>query len=155
MEESKSETTVPTPRECGDCAMCCKVMAVAAVDKPPGTWCRHCTTRNGCDIYEDRPEQCRTWTCMWQLGLLPEELSPRKTKLVFWIAGQAPDTKIVVQGDPTFPHAHLVPKVNAFLHSLGKQIPTFIINGSRRTAFGQKAVGMLKDAVKTAEDSAA
>src|SRR4051794_5389247 len=29
-------------RQCGDCSLCCKVMEIATLDKPPGSWCWHC-----------------------------------------------------------------------------------------------------------------
>ena len=54
----------PIPlRECGSCTLCCKVMGVNALDKPPGTWCVHCDIGKGCTIYETRPQGCRNFQC--------------------------------------------------------------------------------------------
>ena len=50
-------------RECGTCMLCCKVMAIDALGKPPGVWCRHIKRGVGCDIYEQRPSECRTFYC--------------------------------------------------------------------------------------------
>jgi hypothetical protein len=44
-------------RSCGDCTLCCKVMAVEALGKPAGSWCSHCKPGRGCLIYETRPEE--------------------------------------------------------------------------------------------------
>ena len=42
-------------RTCGDCTLCCKVMAIEELAKPVGTWCPHCKPGRGCRIYPDRP----------------------------------------------------------------------------------------------------
>ncbi len=39
-------------------------MKVTALDKPAGVECPHMTP-TGCGNYENRPEVCRTWYCMW------------------------------------------------------------------------------------------
>jgi hypothetical protein len=53
-------------RECGSCTQCC---IVPAIDKPefqkePASVCRHCD--NGCQIYETRPQTCRSYYCGWR-----------------------------------------------------------------------------------------
>ena len=54
----------PKPvRQCDGCTLCCKVMSVAAVSKPMGKWCPHCTIGAGCNIHEDRPGECRDFYC--------------------------------------------------------------------------------------------
>lgn len=51
-------------RECGDCQLCCTVLAIKEVPTSGYTTCRHqCAT--GCDIYEDRPNDCMNWSCIW------------------------------------------------------------------------------------------
>jgi hypothetical protein len=42
-------------------------MSVEVIDKPVCQTCPH-QTDAGCAIYEDRPEPCRTFTCLWQAG---------------------------------------------------------------------------------------
>jgi hypothetical protein len=51
---------------CGACTMCCKVMAVDALPKPPQSWCPHCAIGKGCTIYETRPTECRTFDCVYR-----------------------------------------------------------------------------------------
>lgn len=54
-----------TDATCGSCTMCCKLMGVPELDKPPGEWCKHCDPKVGCTIYDDRPESCKDFECLW------------------------------------------------------------------------------------------
>jgi hypothetical protein len=89
-------------RECGDCTLCCKVMAIEELAKPAGSWCRHCRPGRGCLIYPDRPVECRTFSCLW---LINEHLDPRwkpsRSKLVLTTS----EDGIEVRCDPGFPGA--------------------------------------------------
>jgi uncharacterized protein len=69
-------------RSCGTCSMCCKLGTVAEVDKPDGQWCQYCTTKKQCDIYESRPNVCRTYYCYYMLSDLGEEWKPSTAKLM-------------------------------------------------------------------------
>ena len=48
--------------------MCCKVYRIPVLNKQEGKWCAHCAIGSGCRIYEDRPEQCRSFVCLWLPG---------------------------------------------------------------------------------------
>jgi hypothetical protein len=89
-------------RSCGGCTLCCKVQGIAALQKPPGTWCKHCEPAKGCRIYADRPEECRTFNCAYltnaQLG---EEWKPDRSRIVLRMAG----SRIAVLVDPQRPDA--------------------------------------------------
>ncbi len=50
-------------RQCGLCTACCTVMQVSDIQKPAGQRCRH--AGKGCGIYDDRPQSCRGFTCLW------------------------------------------------------------------------------------------
>lgn len=79
--------------------MCCKVLAVHAIAKPAGSWCPHCKPKGGgCGIYRERPGECRTFSCAWLAGLLPEEADrPDRLKAVlFEDASENPAERIVV-----------------------------------------------------------
>jgi hypothetical protein len=69
----------PVPgRECGACDACCVLFEITepAIAKPAGVPCRH-LTRQGCAIYENRPQMCRAWLCGWRLiPGLPENWRP-------------------------------------------------------------------------------
>ncbi|KAF0232206.1 MAG: hypothetical protein FD175_28 [Beijerinckiaceae bacterium] len=55
-------------RECGACAMCCKVYPIDWLDKPKpaGKWCHHCVPGTGCRIWQDIPKQCGDYYCHWR-----------------------------------------------------------------------------------------
>ena len=90
------------PRECGDCTMCCKIMGIIELDKPPGIWCGHCKPARGCAIYESRPRECRTFVCGWLHSPdLDERWKPSVCK--FLLMDSDGDTQIVV--DPARPDA--------------------------------------------------
>jgi len=58
-------------------------MAVAALDKPRGQWCTHALPGRGCAIYEERPQECRTFVCLWlKDNNLGPEWKPEKSKMV-------------------------------------------------------------------------
>lgn len=60
---------------CGSCTLCCTVMRVdMAPAKPAYETCRHCTSA-GCGIYEQRPEPCRGFQCLWLASQMSEALS--------------------------------------------------------------------------------
>jgi hypothetical protein len=73
-------------RTCGTCTLCCKAVGVHALAKPAGAWCPHCERRGGgCRIYNERPGECRTFSCAWLDGLLPEESDrPDRLKVVLF-----------------------------------------------------------------------
>jgi hypothetical protein len=65
--------------------MCCKVMAIKELNKPPLRWCDHCAIGKGCTIYETRPQSCGTFMCGWlayeQMG---PEWRPDRSKIVMF-----------------------------------------------------------------------
>jgi hypothetical protein len=66
--------------------MCCKVYRIEDLDKPAGKWCAHCVIGSGCKTYDDRPQQCRDFNCVWlQDDTLPLSWKPDASKIVFSI----------------------------------------------------------------------
>ena len=61
----------PSPRQCGGCTLCCKLLPIAAFEKPAGLPCPHQRHGKGCRIYERRPLECGLWSCRWLSA--PEE----------------------------------------------------------------------------------
>jgi len=76
-------------RPCGDCQICCEVMAVAPLSKPPATRCPHQST-GGCAIYAERPPVCRGFACSWAVGdpLLPKRARPDLSGVMVWWEGE-------------------------------------------------------------------
>ena len=89
-------------RHCGDCTLCCKVMAIEELNKPAGKWCRHCQPGRGCRVYDARPAECRAFSCLWLVDArFGPHWKPGKSKLVLTTS----DDGIEVRCDPTFPDA--------------------------------------------------
>jgi hypothetical protein len=89
-------------KNCGECTLCCKVMAVETLEKPAGAWCRHCRPGHGCLIHPERPAECRDFGCLWLTDArLGPEWKPGKSKLVLTTS----EDGIEVRCDPGFPEA--------------------------------------------------
>jgi hypothetical protein len=65
---------VLTPRVCGECAACCKLVPVKSLHKPAGQKCQHQRHRTGCAIYARRPPDCVWWNCRWLVNDGTEDL---------------------------------------------------------------------------------
>jgi hypothetical protein len=93
----------PSPkRTCGDCTLCCKVMAIEELAKPAGSWCAHCEPRRGCLVHADRPAECRSFACLWLIdGRLDQRWKPSRSKLVLTTS----EDGIEIRCDPGFPEA--------------------------------------------------
>lgn len=88
---------------CGSCTACCRVYAIPSLNKPAGKWCDHCAIGKGCKVYEERPELCVEFACLWlqshQRGNpMPDEMRPDRCKVVF-----SPTTKDGLMGAITMP----------------------------------------------------
>lgn len=71
-------------RSCDGCTMCCKLPAVPEIDKPANTWCKHCAIGKYCKIYQERPQGCKDFMCLWKvMPDFPEELKPDKCKVIW------------------------------------------------------------------------
>lgn len=105
MLDPASYVVEPAPgRSCGSCTLCCKVYDVPVLEKPAGTWCRHCKPGRGCGIHATRPDHCRAFFCLWMTQTwLGPEWKPDRSKLVLTVD---PVTNfLLVQVDPGTPNA--------------------------------------------------
>lgn len=126
----------PAERQCGDCTLCCKVLAVTELNKAKGDWCSHVVKKRGCGIYETRPQSCRAFKCLWLSDAnLPAEWRPNKAKFV--MVGES-QTGIVLHVDANFPGAW-------------RQEP--YISGLRAMAQKGKALGQLLVIVERGEST--
>ena len=89
-------------KSCGECTLCCKVMAIETLSKQAGAWCRHCRPGHGCLIHPERPAECRDFACLWLTDArLGPEWKPGKSKLVLTTS----EDGIEVRCDAGFPDA--------------------------------------------------
>ena len=73
-------------RNCGSCTLCCKVFEVPVLEKPAGSWCKHCQPGKGCGIWETRPDHCRAFYCLWMTqSWLAPEWKPDISKIVITV----------------------------------------------------------------------
>jgi len=105
-------------RTCGDCTLCCKVMAIEALAKPANAWCRHCKPGRGCAIYAERPAECESFACLWLVNdLLDERWKPSRSKLVLTTS----EDGIEVRCDPGFPDAWRKQQLKRETERLGRR----------------------------------
>ena len=131
-EKPVSPPVIPIAgRSCEGCAMCCKLGAIAEVNKPDGQWCTHCTTRQSCDIYDTRPKVCRTYYCYYMLSELPEEWRPTTSKLmVSLMVGNL----IYISVDPSRPDAWKKEPYFSMIRHWSSQARVVILVGLHATA---------------------
>src|SRR5262249_38933793 len=92
----------PEMKQCGDCTLCCKVMAIEALAKPVNAWCPHCRPGKGGTIYAGRPAECESFNCLWLVSdLLEAQWKPSKSKFVLTTS----DDGIEIRCDPGYPDA--------------------------------------------------
>ena len=70
-------------RTCFGCTLCCKLLSVEELDKPPMVACTHCQASSGCRMYQERPTECRQFYCGYLLDpALDERWKPSRSKLI-------------------------------------------------------------------------
>jgi hypothetical protein len=74
--------TAPAVRQCGSCTLCCKVLEITDLEKPVNTACSHIKCGGGCDAYDERPRQCRSFSCAWLQGHLDDDWYPETAGIV-------------------------------------------------------------------------
>jgi hypothetical protein len=84
--------------------MCCKLLPVAALEKPAGKACVHLARGGGCGIYPDRPHACRSFECVWLMDSeMPHRFRPDQTKVM--LDQDAEGRWLVARCDPANPQA--------------------------------------------------
>jgi hypothetical protein len=91
---------VQTPasiRQCGSCNRCCDILEVAAVAKPVNQLCKYWEADKGCNIYNNRPQMCRSFNCAWLQGHFDDNWFPEKAGIVVHFSQDALNVAV----DPT------------------------------------------------------
>jgi hypothetical protein len=89
-------------------------MGIHALNKPTNKWCEFCEVGLGCKIYSTRPDECRTFDCLWlRDATFPDELRPQKSKIVF--TSEHGGGRISAYVDVSFPSAWQEKKLYALL----------------------------------------
>lgn len=120
-EEQQGAASLPA-RQCGSCTMCCKTMSVWEIEKPNGVWCKHVQGNRTCAIYDTRPQSCRSFNCLWLLGVGTDAMRPDRSRVIMVEAEdeRAPDGPkgFAAILDPTRPLAWQEPGLRAFLENI-------------------------------------
>lgn len=126
------------PAGCGSCTLCCKVMRIEEIDKPRGEWCPTCDPRAGCRAYEQRPESCRAFECVWLQSqsrpgsALPAELRPDRCRVVMTV--RTDGAGLLLHVDPDRPDAHRRGAVAALVERVIRRSEVVIVAcGERRS----------------------
>jgi len=84
--------------------MCCKLMAIPALEKPANSWCPKYVMKKGCGDYGGRPQACRAFECLYLTAdALPEAWRPDKAKFMIWSGREG--RRLIVDVDPANPMA--------------------------------------------------
>jgi hypothetical protein len=125
---------------CGDCSLCCKLLAIEEIAKPACEWCPSAVPRRvggACTVYEARPETCRAFRCVWLTsqadgdGALPPEMRPDRSHVV--MTGFKEQLGLVLHIDPARPAAHTRGGFPALIqHTLATGLDLLLVCGERR-----------------------
>lgn len=137
-------------RQCGDCQLCCKLLAVPPLNKLAGQKCQHQKFGKGCTVYHTRsmPPECGYWNCRWLVGDdTADQSRPDRGHIVIDIMPDyitlsnsdipEPMTIQVVQCwlDPRFPDAHKDANFRAYVYRRAEDGVAAIIRLDGRRAF--------------------
>ncbi|MFN4296847.1 MAG: YkgJ family cysteine cluster protein [Brevundimonas sp.] len=118
------------PRACGDCGLCCKIMGVEAIAKPPRKWCGHFRKGRGCSIYADRPSACGAFNCTWLLAPnLGDEWRPDRAGFV--MHSEDGGQRLVVEADGAAPQAWRREPYQATLRDWARTIEVVVFVADR------------------------
>ena len=86
MKRAVQRMTLAEGRTCGECRLCCKLLAVGKAGeddfkKPAGKWCKH-ACESGCGIQETKPAACVEYYCIWLRGLFADDHRPDRSKVI-------------------------------------------------------------------------
>lgn len=71
-------------QKCGECTLCCKTCKIEEVNSSNGVYCRFCNLSVGCEIYDQRPEECEIFKCCYlQMNNVHPDLRPDRCGVVF------------------------------------------------------------------------
>lgn len=130
---------------CQDCTGCCTVFEVKDVSKAFGEPCKylgHTLFGKGCTIYEERPDACRHYICLWldsqrrpEVATMPESMKPEACKVVLgWPWGEDRET-LFVYPYPGHDNAWQRPPISLYLRSiLAKGAKVVVVVRDKRIA---------------------
>jgi hypothetical protein len=121
---------------CDKCSMCCKLLQIdePILKKPLNQWCQHCT-KPGCGIYNERPEACQIYACVYlqsqtDKNPLPLRLRPDRCKVIIDIT---PDEVFAIcRVDPQYPRAIDDPEIKTVIAVLSTLHSIIVATGKKK-----------------------
>jgi hypothetical protein len=99
-----TDTGTILDRSCADCTLCCSLLSVAELNKPPMVPCTNCVAGSGCRIYPQRPTECRQFYCGYLLhAALDKRWKPSRCNLI--VAFDEYPYAVAIHVDPASPDA--------------------------------------------------
>jgi hypothetical protein len=70
-------------RSCKGCFVCCSAIPITdpKIGKGWNEPCKHLDS-DGCGIYDERPEGCRVFSCLWKMGQTPLDRRPEESGIM-------------------------------------------------------------------------
>lgn len=121
---------VVQPRTCGECTLCCKILAVPELGKAADEWCEHAHRPVGCDVYATRPGSCRNFTCSWLVQKIPDSLRPDR---IHGVMSGLDNRSFVLHEDPGYSghaYAALRRMISEFIKNPGHYV--VVVSGKSR-----------------------
>lgn len=113
-------------RTCAGCDLCCRLLAVKALDKPAGPLCP-CHTGTGCRIYGYRPQACRDFRCLYLDGV--GDVKPAEMGVLFY-GGKDVGLPLVIAREAV-PGAALRPQAGAMMLGIvGDGVPVIRVSAA-------------------------
>lgn len=123
-------------RSCGGCNVCCTAMKVTPLNKPAGVACEH-ENEQGCGIYDERPQVCRVWYCMWVRDrgrVFAEHHRPDRLGVFFTASDADPRTgRQTIYAHEIQPHFARTPEPQHIIEKLARYAPVQVIPAPAQT----------------------
>ena len=85
-------------RACEACSVCCEILEIPTLKKPKKTLCSNVCSTGGCSIYDTRPEECRTFQCLWSEGFTGPGQRPDKSGIMaYYVDTQYGRTLLILE----------------------------------------------------------
>ena len=101
--------------------MCCKLMGIAELNKPPLRWCDNCQIGVGCKIYDARPATCAAFMCGYLTSAgLDERWRPADSKIVLALNEEAKRIYVHVEQADTWRKQPFYSRIKAWSREMWK-----------------------------------
>lgn len=125
-------------RECGECSVCCTLMAVPEIQKKTMVTCQHVCAGGGCGVYATRPGSCKAFECLWlqdNQQALQEGDRPDKLGLMFSMMYKTAFGDVLTAWN-TKPGQPLGERAVGIIEKIAAKQVLLIIDGSKRSVVG-------------------